>query len=132
MPAYSGLWNNEYNEDHSLLSSSVKKGNAETMVARQLSKRTYGRAALRELMITLTGAAAGSAALATHKRVEGVRELDDNLQGGLRPIETFEAVNRNTAAADETRIEAFLEQSSQPSTYATDAGGNGGGGKLGF
>lgn len=132
MAAYSGLFDGVHGEPHALLSSSVKKGNAETMLARVFGKRAYGRAKLRELMVELTGAAAGQAALASHKRVAWTPELEGITGGGLVAIETYESVDRVTAAGDETIIEAALQLSSQPTTYVDDESGNGGGGKLGF
>lgn len=59
--------------------------------------------ALRELMETLNGAAAGSAASKTLKRIENSTEL-----GGRRTIETETLVSRNTASADETAIDADI------------------------
>lgn len=63
-------------------------------------KSTY---ALRELMETLNGAAAGSAASKTLSRVAASEEL-----GGVRTIETETLVGRNTAAADESAIDADI------------------------
>lgn len=129
MPNYSGLFDGQHGTPHSLLSN--KTGNAETQIARVVAKRGYGRAALRELMIELTGAAAGAAALVQRKRVLAEANLSENVQGGVRTIETKDIINRVTASADETNIEAALDLSSQPGTYVDDDGGNGGGGKLG-
>lgn len=130
MPAYSGLFDGHHGTPHALLTN--KTGNAETMLARLFAGRGYDRAKLRELMIELTGAAAGQAALVQRKRVQAEANLSQNVQGGLRTIETFDVVNRVTASADETNIEAALALSSQPSSYPADASGNGGGGKLGY
>lgn len=63
-------------------------------------KQTY---ALRELMITLNGAAAGSAASATQTRIAAAEEL-----GGVRTIETETLVSRNTTAGDATDIAADI------------------------
>lgn len=128
MAAYSGLFDGEGGSPHALLTN--KTGNAETMVARLLANRGYGRASLRELMLTLNGAAAGSTALVNRKRVQATANLSQNVQGGLRTIETIDVINRVTTAADKTNIDGALALSSQP-TYATDLSGNGGGGKLG-
>lgn len=62
---------------------------------------TKGAMARRELMETLNGAAAGSAALKTLSRVAHSEEL-----GGVRTIETETLVDRNTTAADEAAIDA--------------------------
>lgn len=63
-------------------------------------KQTYG---LREIMETLNGAAAGSAASKTLTRIEANSEL-----GGLRVIETETLVSANTTAADVTDINADI------------------------
>lgn len=130
MPAFSGLWNNEFGEDHSLLSSRV--GNNETALAKLLANRIYARGAFRELMDTLTGATAGATALLTHKRVAAVADPTANVQGGARTIETFTEINRATTSADRADIRDALVLSSKPSAYAADKSGNGGGGKGGF
>lgn len=127
--SYSGLFNGVHGDGHALLTNKI--GNAQTMLARLFANRTYGRAAYAELMATLTGAAAGGAAAASHKRVQAAANLSANVQGGVRTIETFSAINRNTTAADESDIEAALALSSQPAAYIADASGNGGGGKVG-
>lgn len=130
MPSYSGLYDGVYGQPYALLSNTAKKGNTQTQLARLLSRRTYGRAAYRELIKELIGAAAGEEAVASHSRVRAERNLLGNDLGGARAIETFTGIERNTTAADETNIEDALSQQTQP-TYAVDASGNGGGGKLG-
>ena len=130
MTAFSGLWNNEFGEDHSLLTTRI--GNSETQLAKLFSNRIYGRAKFRELMDTLTGATAGATASASHKRVAAVADVTANVQGGARTIETFEEVNRASTSADRTDIRDALALKSQPATYVADKSGNGGGGKGGF
>lgn len=132
MASYSGLYDGVYGTPHALLSSSVKTGNAETALGRVFGKRPYGRAKLRELIVELVGAAAGQAALASHKRVQASTPVEGVFGGGLVPIETYKSVDRVTAAGDVTVIENALQLSSQPSTYVADASGNGGGAKLGY
>lgn len=131
MPSYSGLYNGVYGEDHALQSQSVAKGNAQASLSKLFANRLYGRASTRELLITLIGAAAGDTAASSHKRVQANADQENNVQGGLRTIETFEAVNRVTTATDEAMFETALEQSSKP-TYVDDEAGVGGGGKLGY
>lgn len=127
MASYSGLFDGVHGSAHALLTN--KTGNAETMIARLFSKKSGQRAVLRELMVTLTGATAGSTAAVTNKRVQAAADVDNNVQGGARVIETDTLVNRVTTSADATRILGALQLSSQP-TYPVDASGNGGGGKL--
>lgn len=71
----------------------------------------------RELLRTLTGAAAGSTATKTVKRVaHSLVEL-----GGKRTVEDLTLVNRATTAADVTDLKAnILAYTSQPTTYARD------------
>jgi hypothetical protein len=131
MPSYSGLYNGVHGEDHELLSQSVAKGNAQVALSRVFANRLYGRASTRALLKALIGAAAGGSASSTHQRVQANADQENNVQGGLRTIETFTAVNRVTTATDETMFENALDQSSKP-TYVDDEAGVGGGGKLGY
>ncbi len=130
MPSYSGLFDGHYGTPHALLTN--KSGNAETQLARVASRRLYGRNSFRALLDALVGAAPGDTATATHKRVKAERNLSANVQGGVRTIETFTSVDRATDAADATRMTDAINQQTQPSTYAKDASGVGGGGKLGW
>ena len=129
MTSYSGLYNGRHGEAHSLLST--KTGNTETALARVFGKRPADRAVFRELMVTLIGAAAGGAASVNQLRVKSNADVNGNVQGGLRVIETKSLINRVTTAADVTNINNALQLSSQPTTYVDDLSGNGGGGKLG-
>jgi hypothetical protein len=70
-------------------------------IAMLLGRR--GMMKLRELLITLNGAAAGSAALKQIKRVAASSEL-----GGVRTIENEDIVNRVSAAGDVTEINTDL------------------------
>jgi hypothetical protein len=131
MPSYSGLYDGIHGTPHSLVSSTMQIGQFRTQIARLLRSRTYSRGSFAGLMLALSGAAAGGAALVQHKRVKSSQNLSQNDQGGLRVIETFDDVNRVTTAADETLLEAAYNLASNPSSYPVDRGGNGGGGKLG-
>lgn len=88
----------QYSSTHSLLAS---MGAGRRRAAMALGRK--GLRALRELMTTLNGAAAGSAALATQARIQASSEL-----GGKRVIETETLVDRNTTAADVTEIDATV------------------------
>lgn len=71
-----------------------------TGALRRIIAQMFGRKQLREqreLLLTLNGATAGSAALATNARVAASSEL-----GGLRTVESESLVNRVTAAGDIT------------------------------
>ena len=68
---------------------------------------------LKELMLTLNGVGAGSAALSQFSRVAPNVEL-----GGKRTIEVIDAVNRNSVAGDITAIAAdILAFDLTPATY---------------
>lgn len=131
MATYSGLWNNEYGDNYSLLGSDVNIGNGHTALSRVFANRLYSRGALRELLSELLGASVGATAVSSHKRVKAERDLEANVLGGKRTIETFIGVNRPTTADDVTLFDKALHLSSAPS-YVGDRSGNGGGGKLGW
>lgn len=130
MPGYSGLYNGVYGVDYGVLPNTV--GNGQEQIARSVARRLYGRAALRGLLRALNGAAVGGTASENHARVQAQRDLDNNVQGGKRVIETFVDINRATTAADVTMISNMLTQKSQPNSYPVDRSGNGGGSKLGY
>lgn len=86
-----------------------------------------GMRVLRELAVTLDGVVAGSAAVATQGRVEANSEL-----GGKRTIETETFVNRNSAAADVTEINAdLLSTLTSRTTFGSNPPANKDGNPLG-
>lgn len=129
MASYSGLWNNEYGQNYQALDNA--SGNAHTQLSRLFAGRLYGRAALRATLKALVQGDVGEPASATHKRVKAERDLEANVQGGARTIESHININRNVTSADENKIVAALDRSSKPS-YPVDRSGNGGGAKLGW
>lgn len=132
MSSYSGLWNNEYGESYSLLPSAQRQGNELTALSKVFANRIYGRGVIRELMMTLMGTVAGSTAYDAHKRVQAESDVNSNVLGGKRVIETFVGVDRATTSADVTTINGALARAFAPSSYPTDKSGNGGGNKLGW
>lgn len=126
MASWSGLWNDEHGEDHALLVDKTSIRKRASLLFRQ-----RGAGVLKELMLTLNGAAAGSTALLTRTRVEAKVGLTEEL-GGVVDIETVDLVNRVTTAADKSDIDTVLSESREPSSYPTDPSGNAGGGKLGY
>ena len=128
MPPFSGLFDNEFDDGpHSL---QFNRPSARRNVARLFRKRSM--AALRELIVELTGTAAGAAALVQKTRVKHEDGLDEF--GGQREVETVDILNRNTAAADATDIDTAVIVSPTaiaPSAYPVDRSGNGGGGRAG-
>lgn len=101
------------------LSSDFSVISGENPQKRQIARKfnINGLRAEREIAETVTGAAAGSAASATHKRVQA-RENSQGELGGSRTIETITDVSRNTTAADVTEVkEDILAYPHKPSTY---------------
>lgn len=126
MPAWSGLFDNEYSDGpHSLQVNIVPLRRKMTRVAKRKSMRV-----INELILTLNGTVLGSTALAQHVRVQARQALGVDL-GGVQPIETVDLLNRATDAADVTQINDIMTEQRDP-TYPVDLSGNGGGGKLGF
>lgn len=112
--------------------------------------RKRGMREVSEVIKTLLAdSTPASSASAVNYRVKAVADTTQNAQGGSRTIESnelvglaldsaFDDASANTAravtAADVTAVQKMLEggtdQLRKPSTYPTDASGNGGGGKL--
>lgn len=82
--------------------------------------------AMRQLLITLMGAATGATATKTKPQVQA----QIGAPGGLVTVEVVNLVNRVTTAADVTTFLALLNRNVFPATYAPDLSGNGGGGKI--
>lgn len=92
--------------------------------------RTPGARKTRELLLTLLGATAGSAALETRKQRTATQQQDDAQGlGGNVDITTADVVNRNTTSDDTTQITGMLSRQPWPTAYVEDASGNGGGGR---
>lgn len=108
------------------------RSSTEYQLARIMAKP--GFRGMRRVMKVLTGAVAGSAASETYSRVAAQTPFAPETAGGLRTIETATANSGNTTSAQETYIETYIldmRYNQNPSSYPTDASGNGGGGKLG-
>lgn len=134
MTSYSGLWNNEYGQNYAALSDTVNMGNARTAFARVFADRQYGRGNIRALLQVLIGeTVGGDNATNQFKRVAAERDLNGNVQGGKRVIETFTGIDRTTDADDVSFLNAALANNiAQPDGYPVDRSGNGGGSKLGW
>lgn len=127
MPAWSGFWDHVHSGGHSLI------GRPNHAAGRRLSRALRGMTALKykELLRTLVTDDVGSAAVATHTRIEAPAPFASMAHGGTRGIETITDINRNVEAADETAIVADIDAVNTP-TFPTEKSGNSGGGKLGF
>lgn len=91
-------------------------------VARLLARKVGG-VKLKTLMIALNGSAVGGASTATRKEVESRVDGSFTL-GGARTIATRTMASGVTVAADETRIDAILNEDKTPA-YVRDLSGNG-------
>lgn len=147
MASYSGFWSDRGGFDnaggatHTLLKN---KSPNRYHLSRLL--KTRGMREIAELIATIGGdSTPASSASVTISRVAAARALDDNVQGGVRTIESAQLVGglndsgtantaRVIAAADVTDMNLYLpggtEANRAPGTYPTDASGNGGGGKI--
>lgn len=130
MPAYSGLWNGVFNENHSLL---INKSATFRKIARELRRKASVK--LREVIDTVAdGSSINGAAAVTHKQVAADVNPGQVAGGGARTIETITdiaaaaVVGTNTPTA--AQIDGLVDHKSYPATYPTDASGNGGGGRL--
>ena len=122
---FSGLFDTIQPTGHTLLETEPLEKRVSKLM------RHEGMRELKELMLTLNGATAGSAALSQYSRAATFNTVGSAPGGGgQRTIDTIDAVNRNTVAADKTSIDAMLEEEFVPATYPTDPSGNGGGGQL--
>jgi hypothetical protein len=125
---YSGLWNTYFNTQYATIQTrqnALRHANVEL--------KGLGNKAVRKLIVTLLGAAAG--ATATDATAQRIYQSDlgggGNL-GGLIPIISRTAINRATTAGDVTDIVNSLTERNVVATYPVDKSGNGGGGKRGF
>lgn len=126
----SGFWSDIGSGGYSQLPG---KAPSRKRLSRVINKR--GMKKLQELMLTLNGATAGSAASATYKRVQHADSdgLAGQIGGGGKVnVETVTVVSRNTTATDKSDIDTLLTTEGQHkiATYVADKSGNGGGGKL--
>lgn len=116
----SGFWNDSYSfiKGHNPLEGRVKN-----------LMRRRGMKTLQQLTKTLLGAAAGSTASGTYKRVAGQGDTAGQVTsvgalGGARTMETRTQVNRATTSTDDTRITNLIERS-KLHTSVSDRSGNG-------
>lgn len=145
MTGYSAFWERTGNTNpYSPLPRTAQgwRSKLEWQIAQLIGKQQFREQ--KELLLTLLGVAPGQTALATYARVKapngpsgatpavtGIADL-----GGLVPIETVTVINRATTAGDVTYLRELFDGSMIPGpsslTLVADAGGNGGGGKLGW
>lgn len=124
MPAWSGLWNNVYGANHSLINA---RQNLQMRIAKLFARE--GMRSEASIIKALTGSAVGGAALEQRRRVV-VTPAQAMDQGGRRATEVVNVINRVTTAADLTAIDAGLDQRFAPTVYPVDRSGMGGGGKT--
>jgi len=104
--------------------------------------RNKANAAVRQLIISMIGAAPGALAQKSAKRVQAQSATDIIVAGqprglnigGLVPIETFFYINRNNTVNDDNDLSALFNRLAGPPVpggYAVDTSLAGGGGKAG-
>lgn len=133
MPSYSGLWNGVYGVNYSALTSNgntfEQNGRLRNTITKLISK-DRGARKLMALMRALNGVAPGGTATSSFKAIKEESIRGDALSnGGKRIIETKNDVNRATAAADVTSINAMIDTIYYPNPYPVDRSKNGGGNK---
>ena len=148
MTTWSGFWGDTASTTGSYDFLSRKSPNRYHL-ARILKKRGM-RQHSEVLKTLLADSTPSSNASVVISQIDAVRVLGSNVQGGVRAVTANEFMDAaldanidgatpNTAravvAADVTDLNLILEGGAEwlrkPSTYPTDASGNGGGGKLG-
>lgn len=134
MPSYSGLWNGVYGVDYATLGTNNTKelnGNIRRRLSKLIARERGGRK-LAAIMKALNGAAPGGTITVNYAQVANASSPGQAVaNGGARTITTVADMNRASTAADETMIDAILDQVFAPSSYPVDKSGNGGGSKLG-
>lgn len=129
MPAYSGLWNGVYAENHSL---QFNRSPLNRRISQALRRRSL--TVLREVIDTVSaGQSINGAAAVTYKQRAGDPLPGNAVSGGGRAV--IEDVTKisaasSTTAAQVTQVDGLVDFKSAPSTYPTDASGNGGGDAL--
>ena len=148
MANWSGFWGDTASTTGSYDFLSRKSPNRYHL-ARILKKRGM-RQHSEVLKTLLADSTPASTASVTVSQIDAVSVLGSNVQGGVRGVTSREIMDaalpadkdnatpntsRAVVAADVTNLNLILEGGAEwlrkPSTYPTDASGNGGGGKLG-
>jgi hypothetical protein len=122
--AFQGLWNNEANSQAGY-SQLVNKNPRRSPIKRTMNRESFR--VLTALFNGLVGAATGGNVTATHKRVQRPADTTIGGSGGLMTIETVTDINRNTVAADVTKLKEMVAGVKvRPTPMPKDLSGNGG------
>ena len=105
MTSYSGLFNGIHGEAYAI---PFDYDSVNRQISRTFYKTKQGNRLYRELLVTLIGATAGSAAADSYVRAAAVNNHEQ--LGGQRAMETVTVVSRNTTAADVTMLKALVEE----------------------
>jgi hypothetical protein len=131
---YSGHWNQDFGQPYSPLgtNNTSEQNNTIRTHLTKLVSRGRGPRRLMALIRALNGAAAGGAALVTHRQVSpDIVVGEPAVNGGARVINTVNDVDRVTTAADQTMVQDILDRVFAPNPYPLDRSRNGGGSQLG-
>lgn len=118
MASYSGLFNGVHGEDYAI---PFDYDSVNRQISRTFYKTKQGNRLYRELLLTLIGAAAGSAAADSYDRAKATNVWNE--LGGVREMETISVVARNTTSADVTMLNALIAEVRQ-NNFISDAGGS--------
>jgi hypothetical protein len=107
MPAWSGLYNGVYGENHALQFDR----NANERLLRMALRGRGQQAIMKELILTLVAGAVGDPAVSSFTQVQENNNGPSDIMGphGIIPIEVVTEINRNTTAADIAEIMAVIE-----------------------
>lgn len=135
MPPWSGLWNGQYAENHTL---AVNRAPTFRRISQALRRRSL--TVLREVIDTVSnGSSINGAAAVTYRQIQGEVAPGQSAGGGRRTIELVTKVNAGTTVGVPTvavpnvsaaQIDGLVDYRSAPATYPVDASGNGGGERL--
>lgn len=118
MASWSALFNGIHGEDYAI---PFDYDSVNRQISRTFYKTKTGNRLYRELLLTLIGATAGSAAADSYVRPQATNVWSE--LGGQRVLETITVVNRNTTSADVTMLNALIAEVRQNS-FVSDSGGS--------
>lgn len=122
---WSGLFNHVYGEQYIRIDGqNVRRGFG-------MSIRNWGRYGYNQVIKAFVTGTVGTLAQAPGRWITAQDPTDPFTIGGVRPITTHYAINRNVTAADQLALQQDISFNNRP-TWPLDKSGNGGGGKGGL
>ena len=105
MASYSGLFNGVHGEAYAI---PFDYDSVNRQISRTFYKTKQGNRLYRELLLTLVGVAPGQAAADSYVRASAIN--DHSQLGGVRTMETVSVIDRVSAAADVTMLNALIAE----------------------